>query len=626
MANKITQIVEWKDSGGLKKIKQDIRETDGLLGKMKTGISGSISAFRQSNTAQAAAIGGVAAGALKAIDYASDLNESINAINVTYGQNADAVLAIGENAAKSFGLAKSEFNGFAVQYSSFVKQVAAGSGQSEATVLDDLVTRVSDFASVMNLQVPEAAAIFQSALSGETEPIRRFGKDLSAAAVEQYALRTGLIETKAELTEAIKVQARYGLLMEQTNDTAGDFTNTSGELANSQRILAAEAKDLAADIGSDLAPALLTVVQGLQSIIETAEKVHLDDALNLGWVEKSGNTLGKLLSPWNTGARQANEAFVESLQESEREAANFDRALLENAKTANEVRDIVNRYGLSVEAGNVVVVEWARAQEQATTALEGTEGAVDGLGEAVGRSTTPIDLFHDTVDLSASALEAQADAADEAAEALEARYGQALDNVVSKTQKLLNGLNDIDGFLAAQSDALDYADALQSIEDAEVALAEAIQDHGKESIEAEKAQRNLSRTTLSYYDRVLDLIRSLGDVPSSKLTEITLAMKAGDVDKVEALIDDITRDRMIQATVVPVKQQAFDQALIDIANGVAPSGPTFTNPNPAPAGATSTTSPQYVDNSRTTIVYPVGTTPRTQRVDRNIDDRRNGLR
>lgn len=198
---------------------------------------------------------------------ASDLGESINAVNVTFGEAADGILALGENAASAVGLSAREFNAFAVQFSGFTQQIA-GAGGDIAQVTDDLTTRIADFASVMNMDVPEAAQVFQSALAGETEPIRRFGIDMSAAAVEAHALATGLVASKSEMTEAIKVQARYSLLMASTNKVAGDFANTSDSLANQQRILAARMDDAKATIGAAMIPALEGVMNVVIPLVE----------------------------------------------------------------------------------------------------------------------------------------------------------------------------------------------------------------------------------------------------------------------------------------------------------------------------------------------------------------------
>lgn len=199
-----------------------------------------------------------------AIEQASGLNESMNALQVVYGDAAEGVMGLGKNAAKSVGMSNLEFNNLAVRFSAFTKQIAGDGGDVVGT-LDDLTGRAADFASVMNLEVAEAAQIFQSGLAGEAEPLRAYGIDMSAAAVEAYALSNGIATSASSMTEAQKVQARYGLLMEQTAQTQDDFANTSDQLANQQRILGSTWADLSARIGVLFLPALTKVVQAMNT-------------------------------------------------------------------------------------------------------------------------------------------------------------------------------------------------------------------------------------------------------------------------------------------------------------------------------------------------------------------------
>lgn len=198
-----------------------------------------------------------------AINQASDLSESINAIQVSFGDLSDELFAFGETAATAVGLSKAEFNTFAVRFSGFTK-VLADESRSAADVTIELTKRIADFASVNNLALEEAALVFGSTLAGETEPIRRFGKDMSAASVEAFALATGMIKSKDEMTAAIKVQATYAKLMADTNEVTGDFVNTSDGFANRQRILTANFKNMQAEIGQALIPAM----EGLLAIID----------------------------------------------------------------------------------------------------------------------------------------------------------------------------------------------------------------------------------------------------------------------------------------------------------------------------------------------------------------------
>lgn len=247
------------------------------IGKVATVVGGALAAA------------GIGSFVKESISQASDLGESLNALQVTYsdlGAGAVAELEkMGQAAAGNLGLSQTDFNAFAVQFSSFATNIAGDTGDVVGT-LESITTRAADFASVMNLDVAEAAAVFQSGLAGETEPLKRFGIDLSAARVEAFAYANGIAEAGTPLTEMQKQQARYGALMEQTAKTQGDFSNTSDSLANAQRILGANFENVQAQVGgpllnafanlttalipvvNELAPVLVGVMEELAPVIE----------------------------------------------------------------------------------------------------------------------------------------------------------------------------------------------------------------------------------------------------------------------------------------------------------------------------------------------------------------------
>ena len=217
------------------------------------------------------------------IKQASDLGESLNAVNVVFEESAAGIAKIGESASKSLGLSQTEFNQAAVQFSSFAQKIAGEGGDVVGTI-SDITQRGADFASVMNLEVSEALQVFQSGLAGETEPLKRFGIDLSAASVEAYALEAGIVDSGKAMTESQKVQARYGALLEQTAKTSGDFANTSDSLANRQRILQAEFTNLQASIGQALVP----VMERLLGVVAERVLPAFEDFGN--WLESPEGT------------------------------------------------------------------------------------------------------------------------------------------------------------------------------------------------------------------------------------------------------------------------------------------------------------------------------------------------
>lgn len=271
MANRITTIFDFKERGsGLKKIKADVAGVDGAFNKAKVTAKGAWAEFAGNRAAQAAVAGMALALGKRAIDAASDLEESINAVNVTFGSAADEIHRFGETSVESFGLSRRAFNEAAVMFSAFA-QTVAGEGGNSAAVIDEITRRAADFASVYNIEVSEAMRVFQSALAGEQEPIKRYGKNLSAAAVELYALRKGLIANKSEMTEAIKVQARYGLLLEETTAVSGDFKNTQDSMANASKTLSQRVEDLTARLGKQLIPVAEEAVGIMNDVAEATE-------------------------------------------------------------------------------------------------------------------------------------------------------------------------------------------------------------------------------------------------------------------------------------------------------------------------------------------------------------------
>jgi hypothetical protein len=259
ISERLAYVLTFDTSSGVKSLNKLGSTADKELGKAEKKLD-KMSAGLTKFGAGAVAFAGLAgAGLVKVAMGASDLEESINAVRVTFGEAGEGILQLGRDAAKAVGLSNVEFNGLAVQFSSFAEKVA-GEGGNVVQTMADMTGRAADFASVMNIDVAQAATIFQSGLAGETEPLKKFGIDLSAAAVGAFAVANGIAKSASSMSEAEKVQARYGLLMEQTAKTAGDFANTSDGMANQQRILKAEFKNLSDGIGAGVLPMLTELV------------------------------------------------------------------------------------------------------------------------------------------------------------------------------------------------------------------------------------------------------------------------------------------------------------------------------------------------------------------------------
>lgn len=198
--------------------------------------------------------GAVVAGINNIIQKASDLNESVSKAGVIFGDASKDIITFADNAAKSLGQSKQAAIDAASTFATFGK--AAGlSGTDLSNFAKEADTLASDLASFFNTRPEDAVQAIGAAFRGESEPIRAYGVLLDEATLKNQALKDGLItSTKEALLPQQKVIAAYHAILAQTSDAQGDFARTADGAANKQRILAAEAENARAKLGTQLLP------------------------------------------------------------------------------------------------------------------------------------------------------------------------------------------------------------------------------------------------------------------------------------------------------------------------------------------------------------------------------------
>lgn len=197
------------------------------------------------------------------ITQASALEESLSKVNVVFGESAGGITDWAAEAAAAFGSSKQQALEAVGTYGNLFQAFGVGRDES-ATMSKSLVELATDLASFNNTPVDEALLALRSGLSGEAEPLKRFGIAIQDTRLKTEALAMGLIKTETEaLTPGAKAQAAYALIMKDSTLAQGDFARTSGGLANQQRILSAQFTDLKGRIGTALLPAVTKVVSFL---------------------------------------------------------------------------------------------------------------------------------------------------------------------------------------------------------------------------------------------------------------------------------------------------------------------------------------------------------------------------
>jgi len=198
---------------------------------------------------------------------ASDAAEATNKMEVVFGEAAGGVRAFGDTAAESLGISRSAAYEAAGTFGNLL--TAQGLNQEAAAGMSTEVLQLAaDLGSFNNLGTDEVLEKLRAGLVGETEPLRTLGINLSDAAVKAQAMKMGLAESKDELTEADKVQARYALITQQSAAAQGDFARTSDGVANSTKIASAKFEEMQAVIGEKLLPIGLKLIDGITKIMD----------------------------------------------------------------------------------------------------------------------------------------------------------------------------------------------------------------------------------------------------------------------------------------------------------------------------------------------------------------------
>lgn len=232
----------------------------------------------------------VARGMKTMITGASDLAESVSKVNVVFGANAAEVQKWAKSTANSMGISRQAALEAAGTYGNLFK--AFGIGDKDAqTMSTSLVKLAGDLASFNNTSVDDAILALRSGLSGETEPLKRFGIAINENRLKLEAQRLEIYNGVGVMSQAAKTQAAYSLIMKDSTLAQGDYARTAGGFANQMKTLQANIKDtgdslgaiflpyltdLATKINSDVMPNIQAFVNGLTG--DTSVLASLDES------------------------------------------------------------------------------------------------------------------------------------------------------------------------------------------------------------------------------------------------------------------------------------------------------------------------------------------------------------
>lgn len=230
----------------------------------------------------------------KCLDIASDTSESMNKVDVAFGDSAGSVKEFAKTTLKSYGIAE----GSALDMAALFGDMGTSMGLSQSKAADmskSMVGLAGDLSSFKNIGLEQSMSALKGVFTGESEGLKNIGVVMTQTNLDAYALSKGMGKTTSEMTEAEKVTLRYKYVMEKTKNAQGDFARTADGTANSFRIFQESLKELGAALGAQLMPVVTPIVQKMTQLVQKMTELPEPAQKVIAYIGMAVAVLGPLL-------------------------------------------------------------------------------------------------------------------------------------------------------------------------------------------------------------------------------------------------------------------------------------------------------------------------------------------
>lgn len=222
---------------------------------------------------------------------ASKYTETVNLFTASMGEYAKESFDFAKKASDVMGIDLSEW----MQNQGVFNTIITGfgvAGDKAAFMSKNLTQLGYDLASFYNTDVASAMQKVQAGISGELEPLRRLGYDLSVAKLQEEATALGITKKVSAMDQAEKSMLRYHAIMTQVTVAQGDMARTLEAPANQLRVLKSQVNLAAREIGNLFIPALNAIlpyaIAAMKAIWALAASIGNLFGIQLASVDYSG--------------------------------------------------------------------------------------------------------------------------------------------------------------------------------------------------------------------------------------------------------------------------------------------------------------------------------------------------
>lgn len=305
-------------------------------------------------------IDGVTGSIDESIGLASDLVETQNVVDVTFEDSASTINKWAQEALNAYGITETK----AKQYSSTLGAMLKSMGIADDQVLQmsmDMAGLAADMASFYNLDHDTAFEKIRSGISGETEPLKALGINMSVANLNAFALEKGMNKAFDKMSQAEQATLRYQYLLEATKDAQGDFARTGDSFSNEMRKLQTNLDRIKTEFGKGLLDVVTPAISLLNNVLSDKSYQYKDAE--------------KIYTERNQALFDAQATYAESMT------------------IVNAMRNMEDESGEAIKSTDA----WRLAIEELINVMPGLAQYVDLTSDAIIGNTESINQYVDAV-------------------------------------------------------------------------------------------------------------------------------------------------------------------------------------------------------------------------------------
>lgn len=305
-------------------------------------------------------IDGITGSIDESIGLASDLVETQNVVDVTFEDSASTINKWAQEALNAYGITETK----AKQYSSTLGAMLKSMGIADDQVLQmsmDMAGLAADMASFYNLDHDTAFEKIRSGISGENEPLKALGINMSVANLNAFALEKGMNKAFDKMSQAEQATLRYQYLLEATKDAQGDFARTGDSFSNEMRKLQTNLDRIKTEFGKGLLGVVTPAISLLNNVLSDKSYQY--------------TTAEKIMQERDESIYDAKATYAQSLT------------------IVNSMRNMEQESGEAVKATKA----WQEALENLKNVMPGLSQYVDLTSDAIMGNTDRIKQYVDTV-------------------------------------------------------------------------------------------------------------------------------------------------------------------------------------------------------------------------------------